>query len=496
MTNNEPLLFPWLMDERYLTRAFVSYQIKLLDARLHQMMAPDWRDGTGLQNIPSMCLAQLIACCSDLIRQYDCFLHEMMSDEALELRQVPFVREHNVSDCYLLIQQIKQRFWLARSAAEEMAIASELLFFYKNLCSLLQELHDAHQTEPLDQHGFSAALTAILEAKNWQDWLKAIVALADDQGDNAARYKQQIEQLPDQELLGLYYLFDLPDYIMLANRLFLYKHDPSTLFEHSLHPEKLLSVQSRLNLLHAFIELLQQTVLQQLKQRGFNAEHDYLLHGNDVPPGILINDANRFREGILDALKVWGLKRLANADEPGAKSRLDEVFRAYKFWFNPNQLIDAAMALHVQLTGSGQTEAVNHTLFATQLSLIFRRLTTAQGMDLYGYFSNKATCYLMRSLLAAAEGQAITGLPLFDENERGTFKHAYLVLDSLMNGLRNELQQRHISTLPYCRELHRQVKPGRRIMLALKRILAIYPYATEEKNETLQRLFDELDDNN
>lgn len=499
MRHDEPALFPWLMDDRYLSKALVTYNIKLLDARLHQLMAPVWRDGTGLQHLSRFALRQLLDCCTDLIKRYECFLEEPDCSSQLEPRDPHVNFEPNLSTCYLTIQQFKQRLRDVRTADDEACVTGGLLFYYRNLRTLLLESsRKDSKTELVPAHtssepGRSAAINGLLAAKNWRDWLMAMVVFAQEQGENTACYRMLIERLAEQELLELYYLFDQPDYISLINSLFLYKTNPQSLYEHILHPEKLVSVQTRLTLLHSFIELLHASVRQTLRQRGFNADHDYLLHGNDMPTGVSVDNAGSFRDGIAMAVKEWGLARLINPDDGIRPGKLDELFQAYKFWFNPCRLIDAVMKLQTQLTGDCQSGANIIRLFSSQMSLMYRRLTTDQCLDLYGYFSNKSSCYLMRSLLAVLDGPANSFLPVSDEQDKQAIRQVYLALDCVMNALRDELQHRHISTEAYARQNYLDVKPGRRIVHALTRIVQVYGVNREKKNDRLDQLFRELE---
>ncbi|MGQ3891779.1 hypothetical protein [Legionella sp. CNM-4043-24] len=495
MTNKQSTLFPWLMDDHYHARALVTYNVRLLDARLHQLMAPVWRDGTGLYNQPASLLDQLLSCCADLIKRYECLLESPSTEAAVS--KLKF--EPDLSGCYLNIQHMKQRMRAALSADEEERCASDLLHHYRNLETLLldfRQLKKHHEQLPnasAPEGRQHESINRLLAARHWRDWLMAMVLFAQEQWENAQGCRNQLEQLSDPALLKLYHLFDQPDYISLINSLFLYKINPQSLYEQTLHPEKLMSVQSRLGLMHAFIEFVQASITQVLRQRGYHAAHDYLLHGNSMPSGVTVDNALSFREGIAEAVREWKGSRLLTQNENTMPAAMDELFQAYKFWFNPCRLIDAVMKLQQQLTVNSLNETTRSALFSSQLRLIFCRLTTAQCLDLYGYFSNKSSCYLMRSLLAVIHGQVSGFFPDLDDSDRQAVRQVYNALDCLMNTLIDELRGRHILARAYERE-GLDVKPGRRIVQALQRILYVYALDWEKKNECLDQLFDELDD--
>lgn len=333
------------------------------------------------------------------------------------------------------------------------------------------------EPNPFHASGKRKPLARVLESRCCSEWLHAMVHYAHESGSNAHLHQLLITELTDDELNILYGMFAKPDYVALINSIFFYKQDPQSLYEQILHPEKMVSVQSRLNFLHEFIEYIYKSTVQTLGQRGQAVYKDYLLHGQDTPPGVSIENAADFRDSIVSAIKEWRLKGLISQDDLSENDGVACLFGAYKFWFNPEQLIDTVMMLRLAKQDNQH---------------IFSSLDTSQCLDLYGYFSNKSSGYLMRTLLAAYDGQIISGLPAFSSYEKKAIRTVYHTLDSLMNALRDELQHRQIITEPYDRTIDAHLKPGNRIIRAIHRIIYLYMEEQERNNLLLEGLFREL----
>lgn len=279
--------------------------------------------------------------------------------------------------------------------------------------------------------------------------------------------------------------------IFLINSIFFYKLNPQQLFKQSAHPEKLVSVKARLSMLHHFIEMIHQTVMRNIKQRGISDVHDYLFHGDELPQGIAIDAENRMSDLVINALKEWRLHKLVHPDDLLNKNKLYDLFRAYKFWFNPNRLIDALMTLQRQLSGNEFSD--NYKKFSEQVLIFYHQLTTTECLELYGCFANKDTTYLMRTLSAAMQGQVIPSLPILTQGEQEVITKVYRILDCAMEAIRDELIKRHITTATYVRNLSaKQIKPGRRNLNAVTRILELYCDERVERNFLIEQLFNEI----
>ena len=482
MNQDECRIFPSLVEDIYQIRATIRYDIKLAETRLHQRLVLD--PGGAANN------QQATDCCVIILQLYVKLLAAFSGVSTGVARE--WVMENDRAVCYCKIQELKSRLCSAISLQQKVLAVHELIFYYENLVSLLSATQYPEEICPASK--VSKALHELLHAQSPENWLAAVVDFAKDTGHNTERHHAQLLQLSDKELLSLYDAFVQEDYVALINCLFFYKLYPERLYSQFIHPEKLLSVKIRLGMLHAFIEFVHHSAILILGQRGIHAEKDYLFHGDEIPQGIGVEEEHKFQEMIAMAVKNWRLTQLFYPDEVKASDKINEIARAYKFWFNPDRLIDAVMSFRTELTGSNAYNAEDDSYFASQMHLLYQPVSTSQCIDLYGYFSNKDSCYLMRTLEASFEGEEIAALPVLTVSEKMAIRQVYMNLDCVMNALRDELQHRHISTAPYPRSHHsKEVLPGRRNLQAVRRILDIYLDKQIERNLVLEKLFSEIE---
>jgi hypothetical protein len=483
MKNDKHALFPWLMDERYQLKAFINYEIKLAEASLYQLMVRELYCSSKTR--------EAVACCTELSKQYIKLLSHISKglSSTSDLKQS--TGENEPFCCYLKIQEIKQQLSSTSSEVDEMNVIQELIFYYKKLeLLLLEQWPDIIAKRVLEK---DSGLIDLIKAETMQEWLSAVVKFAHNIGENTALHRAQLAQLDDNDLLSIYELFIRAEYVALINSLFFYKIHPHQLYSQSIHPEKLISVRIRLELLYSFIEFIQETVLLTLRQRGFDAEYDYLFHGDELPEGISVEVEHDCQVLITTTIKNWRLTHMRYPDATLTRGKLDDLFRAYKFWFNPNRLIDTVMSLRIHLVGRVLDDDSNK-FFSVQMIQLYQQLTTVQCIDLYGYFANKDSCYLMRTLWAVSNGHENMKLPLLMNNEKNTVRQVYLNLDCVMSSLRDELKNRQISTAPYERDnANKLINPGRRILQALRRVTELYCENNRGRNQLLERLFGEIE---
>lgn len=478
MKSDERGLFPWLVEDVYHTRASIRYEITLEETRLHQFTV------NSRETVPDK---HAIDCCMIIIRLYGTLLL-IYSSEVLCIENEPSM-ENECATCYCKIQELKLQIYSAISLKQKILVLHDLIFYYKNLEYLLSRAPETY----CHTLGISNALNQLIQACSPENWLAAVVDFARDVGDNTSLHYAQLIRLNDNELLSIYGLFIREEYVALINCLFFYKLNPERLYKQLMHPEKLISAKARLGMLYAFIEFVHQSVIQILCQRGIHAEKDYLFHGDEIPQGIGVEEEQKCKELIVLAIKKWRLTHLFYPDEIKTFGKIDEIFRAYKFWFNPDRLIDAVMSLRAELAVSNLYNTEDTLYFTSRIRILYKQVSTNQCIDLYGYFSNKDSCYLMRTLLAAFKGSEIDAGPLLSDGDKMAIEQVYISLDCMMNSLRDELQHRHISTAPYLRSHHGKVAPGRRNLQALRRILELYQDDKKGRNLVLEQLFKELD---
>lgn len=228
-----------------------------------------------------------------------------------------------------------------------------------------------------------------------------------------------------------------------------------------------------------------------MKQRGYNPIQDYLFHGDELPPGICVEINEMTRDIIKTAIEQCEIPNFLSTNDL-IHEGLNDLFRAYKYWFNPNRLIDASMYLRSQLASSVSESADKE--FARQMAILYQQLSTEQCIDLYGYFSNKDTRYLMRTLQAGAKGLMIHDMEPLSDAGRNAVICVCKTLEDVMDALLIELQNRHISLAAYPDSSQDTIaKPGSRNLQALRRIVALYSSPVREKNSRLEELFKSLE---
>ena len=198
---------------------------------------------------------------------------------------------------------------------------------------------------------------------------------------------------------------------------------------------------------------------------------------------------------ILEAIKSWHIKASTSCERLSVK-QLQDLFSAYKFWFNPSHLIDAVMLL--QQKQIKHTEQMSQNGFYQHMRDLYRQLTTTECLDLYGYFSNKDSCYLMRTLLMIKKGGVVSWLPWLKQEETHAIHRVYDAIECVMSALRDELASRHIHTTPYQRDFKaKNISPGRRNREAVIRIITLYANQMVVRTSArIEQLFTSLENEN
>lgn len=395
--------------------------------------------------------------------------------------------------CYACIQALREEIKILATQDEEIKYYNELKGYYSYLESLLLNFH-AEENLIETKVALSINLQDLIKIDSPEKWFVSVVNFANDLNENAILSLGLIAKLKDEELLNLADLFVNPEFILYVNNLFYYKFNPEQLFNEPIYAEKLISVRARLTMMHYFIERIHQVVGTNLSLRKIGDFKDYLFHGNEFPAGVSLEKDEEIKLFIYEAIKNWRVSYLANSSELDTLNKVNELFRVYKFWFNPNRLIDTCMALQRNFLSSDVK--IENKKFVLKIQVIYQPLTTTQCLDLYGYFTNKDSNYLMRILLALSKGAYIPSLGEETNKYKDLFEEIYHVLDAIMEALRNELLERKIQTNPYNRELSSSIlKPGARNLKAIKRIIELYADSNNKKqSEDLDNLFNIVED--
>lgn len=465
MTLVDKTSLDWLVDDACHKKALIRYEIKLYESKLNSLL-------NEKTTTPKMC--RMIECCRSLINH--CEGLRLITDTRCTFSKTNYVIEQDKMACYQRIQSLQQQFYWRRPGFCEINSLDEILFYYRNLLSLMQEA-DPQSEFPRSSEP-DANLLNLLQTKTAEQWFAAVVTFACELGENYALHRAQLNRLSDDDCLHLYQQFTEVEHLSLLHSLFLLKNGPTTDQSANLHD----SCKHKLSLLYLFIQTMHKSIVQILSQRGFNPIYDCLVYDEEKAK-VCDQHAIFFNQLI----EEWQLIRLIMPEETQFRQKLVELLNAYKYWFNPDLLIDAAMQLR-QRVGSSQGEEG----FRDYLRSFYQQLTTTECFDLYGYFSNKDTRYLMRTFYAAKQGLSIRGLESLDTHEKETVTAVYEVLNCLMESLLDELRNRHFTVKSYLDNRDKAIKPRHRILRAIKRVLLIYKIDTPKHNELIEQLFAEL----
>lgn len=483
MTPKNRFSFPWLVDNTCRNKALIKFDIRQLEAKLHSQLN---RGGLSARNHE-----QILSLCSQLHIRYADFLLIIAPDIDCPKSDYIVAKDEHFSQCYAQLCEHKKQVAQVILIKDEVSAVLGVWHYYKKLEMLLQR--GIEIAIPRNQNELDEQFKRMMLEKKPEAWLQVFINFANTVGENSIALTSQFAKLDDEQFTKFNELIASPEFVSLFNTILFYKINPCNLYDFSMHPEKMISVINRLTTLYHFIEFFQQSLLRGLMQRGINNGYDYLFHGDELPDGIIVEADEQYREVIIEAIKHWQVMHIIDSDESLCRGRLVEIFRAYKFWFNPNRLIDAVVSLEqdFSINLSGQD---GHELFNQRMHLIYQQLSTTECLDLYGYFANKDSRYLMRSLQAASLGHQIVNFPMLKPAEQAKVRQIYTVLECVMNSLRRELECRSISTVPYERDFKAKViRPGRRNLQALCRILSLYGDNSAEENQRLNALFKEVE---
>lgn len=485
MNPNNGFCFSWFIDNASRNKASVKFEIKLLEARLYKII--------GEKPLPYSKQQQVLTYCTALAEAYTELLKLISPSVQHTVIPHTLIYDENLTDCLEQVVAYKKQLLAVESIKEEIHIVFALRDYYKKIESLLQANESSLSKKRISAYAYSAAFKDITLANTPHSWLHAMINYANGGADYIHALGSQLAQLSDDKLLYLNELIEREDFVLLINTIFFYKINPCSLYDISLHPEKIISVKNRLTILHQFIEFFQQNLLQSLRQRGITTGHDYLFHNDELPDGIIVEAEESYKSLITEAIKDCRLAQVFCPNESLAQGRLLDLVQAYKFRFNPNRLVDVALVLKNALN-IGLSESNNDRHFKQQLRVLYHQLSTTECLDLYGYFSNKDTAYLMRTLQAAYLGYQVANVPLLNPVEQERVSEIYFILDNIMNVLREELEHRSITTNPYERQYpSKEVKPGRRNLQALRRILSLYAEKSIHENTRLNQLFQAIE---
>ncbi|KTD62322.1 hypothetical protein [Legionella shakespearei] len=486
MTQNTPGLSHWFVKDDYRAKAQIKYELKHLESRLHQYL--------DVHSELVYCPDEVDSLCRTLASRYMDYLkliHAPGNVDFIELSEQ--VKTMSWHERHSLIVCLKQQLSKTASLEEETKLIIEIASHYHQ-CT--QSSSTALPPEP----GFVIQLPAheLLRLFHHHDsnhWLSGLVTLWNQNHIGGMEPSLLFRDWSIKEQQSALDFFADAEFVNLANSIFFYKLYPDKLFNELIHPEKLVSVRMRLGLLHETIELLQRQLYSTALQHGLKPGIDFLFHGDELPQGIMIEVNQEFRVNIQLAVKSLKVKVTAENEQETIIERLHDLGRAYKFWFNPNRLIDAVMVLQQRLTSDCVDAAEQVSAFRQEMLLLYRQLTTTDCLNLYGYFANNDSRYLLYTLFTIVQGKPIDWLPELNMAEKKAVASVFQALQCVMEALRMELKNRHVTTEPYVYDLAKPyLQAGRRNRDAVFRIIAIYGRETVTVSDAIEKLFGFVED--
>ncbi|WP_133130924.1 hypothetical protein [Legionella yabuuchiae] len=469
----------WLVSDLNRQKAQKRFDIKQLECQLRLLLTSE---------APSREVAML---CDHLSKHYAEFLllsEGSSRDMNVQNPLLPMTWQDLLAD----IQKLSARFFGPIKSSTEQLLASQLQQKYQH-CSDLILKKDSHSSTAVHNRS-NIPLMPVIAAKKRDEWLQALVHFANEQaGVNRPELLGQLNTVNDSQLRALSEVFAKQEFIDLINAILFYKLHPEDLFPQGIHPEKLVSVKTRLTLLYDFIESFYHTISQVLIHKGFPSHQDYLVHDDLLPHGIEIKADEHCRELILNAVKSWKINA-TRIDPKVSLNQLHEIFRAYKFWFNPNRLIDAIMNLEFKLAKQYSEQPPIDSLYQYIVHL-YQSMSTTECLDLYGYFSNKDSNYFIWTLILVKQGGQFEWLPELKPSQYAAVLRVYEAISCVMNALREVLEERHIKTQSFKHDAlpSKPLTPGRRNREALLRIITLYGSEEIKPNRQIEQLFKQLE---
>lgn len=475
-----PHLAGFMVTDNSRAKAQLKYQLRLLEVQFKALITSSRGKSHG---------TELSSLCEQLALGYMDYL-KLINESDISITELAHNQSPNQEpEQYHLILNTQQQ--LANSIARE-----EKARFVMQLATLYYHFKriDADFSPIQDTNDFSLIkkLNYFLQQNVIDKWLFALVDFWNHYEATIPNLANLFSHVSVSVKQTAMHFFSNDQLVSLINAIFFYKLYPDKLFSELIHPEKLVSIRTRLGLIHHFIELIQQHLYYFAHPDELKSEIDYLFHGEDLPQGINIAVQDDCREIIQNAVKLVHVKSTPENEHKVTLERLHDLARAYKFWFNPNRLIDAVMVLQQRLVKPSSVP--NEMTFQQEMIVLYQQLTTNECLDLYGYFTNNDTRYLIYTLYSIIKGHPLEWLPSLNEVEKRTIEYVFDALKVVMESLRLELKNRQINTEPYIYDLEKNhVHPGKRNRDAVFRILVIYGGDIKLSHNNLDELFQFLE---
>lgn len=332
------------------------------------------------------------------------------------------------------------------------------------------------------------------DISNWFYWLGDLIC---NHRDYSGWTNQFCQSLSNTELKQLARAFNSKEYAAVINTVFYLRFHPAELLTEPYEPEALLQIKHQLDDLHEHIHRLFHTLESLCYERCHLKLADYLYHGSELPTGIAFIARNEHLEVIKTVLKNYPLD--FNINVPSTMHNpVQDFLRAYKFWFNPNRLIDSIMGLWSSTIEETSSQQQSFEPFSKKVHQYYQKLSTSECIDLFGYFTNKDSQYLMRCLQTAASDKECDLLPIRNSQDKKLIALVAKLFSISIEGLYTELNARNLQTTrPYsATDKPKKFQPGKRNLKAVTHIIKHYSTIEHQKNSMLENLFNTMEDQN
>lgn len=305
------------------------------------------------------------------------------------------------------------------------------------------------------------------------------------------------QQLSNEALKDLARSFNCKERAAIVNSVFYFKLYPAELLNPGYSAPQLLMTKKLLEDLHDNAKRLFRAVKHSAAERCQLRIFDYIFQGLELPEGMRFVARADHAHSIKKVLSDYPIKVPADTAVI-VQNPMHALLRAYKFWFNPNRLIDAMMGMWNSSTAPANERKTPLRLFSCSLQRYYQALSTSECIDLFGYFSNKSSQYFYRCLQAAIDNSAPEALPPCSAQDKKIIRLIATLFLTLVQQLQKELQARNISTDALVINSARKPRflPGKRNRRAIEHIIARYSTIEHRPNQTLEALFNTIEGKN
>ena len=479
MMRRDTTLENLLLTEPLRTKATLKYEVRTLESDLASLVPVS-------KNTPAPCSLEVARLCYVLANKYLDYLALMDCSFSTS-----FCLSLDFDECTSWIEHyhsvLRLRMQLSQVTAEaEIKVLLDLasLYFYINQSYLERPNSSANSNQAKEE-----PLYQLFSSGDLKYWFLGLVNYWNQQ-PKKINVVYSFQKWSCEEQKFALDFFASAECIHLINALFFYKLAPEQL-EENIHPEKMISVQQKLETLHSGLLELRKQLFKDLTQ-DIEPGVDFLCTSKELlPPGIKFEIASPYISLIHEALKLFKGNIQFSVSKINNISAISNFTKAYSFGFNPGLVVDTVMLLRQSYTID------DDSLFEQEIRALLQQSSTMECLNLYGYFANKDTCYFLHTfVLVLSESHVVNWLPVLNTGQRELIKKCYSSLKLIMENLRGQLNSRAIHPDPYqYLPSTKKIIIRQRNQLAILRMLEVYSNEKPKiKRSDLEHLFLSLED--